>query len=417
MSKRLLVLAGPDEGRGFPIVSGETLLLGRSRATESRLIDPHVSRVHCQVQLEGDTVVLTDFDSAGGTFVNGKKIMQRQDLKSGDLIRIGNTRLQLFDEAGAEAAPVPMAIPVMSAGTSWAKELIGKKMSNYKIESLLARGKSSYVFHARDTRQNVPVALKVLEPRLSKDKAIMQRFVKAMKTVMPLRHANLVTVHSAGKTGANCWIAMEYVAGESLAAVIGRIETAGMLDWRHVLRLAVYITRALEYAHGKKLTHLNITPQNILVGRNPADTKLADLMLAKAVEREPGHEFSRAEILGDLPYMAPEQTHGPKGVDARADIYGLGATIYAMLTGQPPFKGDTVTELVTKIRREQPVPLKTFFLGMPDKFEKIIEKMVAKHPDERYATAGELRKELESLAAEKGVAVSGDDDTEVLNAT
>jgi len=88
MGNRLLVLAGPDEGKVFPLQAGEALLLGRSRATEGRLIDPHVSRVHCQVQTDGEHATLTDFDSAGGTFVNGTKIAGKQDLKPGDLIRV-----------------------------------------------------------------------------------------------------------------------------------------------------------------------------------------------------------------------------------------------------------------------------------------------------------------------------------------
>jgi len=411
MGNRLLVLAGPDEGKVFPLQAGEALLLGRSRATEGRLIDPHVSRVHCQVQTDGEHATLTDFDSAGGTFVNGTKIAGKQDLKPGDLIRIGNTRLQYFaeEEAAAGGGEAPLAIPVKHATTalSWAAALAGKKISNYKVGPILARGRSGYVFHARDTSQNLAVALKVLEPRFSKNNVAVQRFVRAMKTVMPLRHPNLVTVYSAGKTGPNCWIAMEYVPGESLAAVIGRIETAGMLDWRHVLRFAVYIARAIDYAHKKKIVHRNINPQNILLGNSPAETKLADLMLAKATEGETSEDITKTgEILGDFPYVSPEATAGgAQEVDGRTDIYSLGATIYAMLTGHPPFEGETVTELVIKIRREQPPPLKTLFLGIPPELEQIVEKMMAKRPAERFATAADLLHELEGLAKGKSVAV------------
>jgi serine/threonine protein kinase len=414
MGSRLLVLAGPDEGKTFPLQTGEALLLGRSRATEGRLIDPHVSRVHCQVQTDGAHTTVTDFDSAGGTFVNGKKIQGKEELKPGDLIRIGNTRLQFFAEEGetagnTAAAEVPLAIPAKRAPTtlSWATGLVGKKLSHYKIGPILARSRSGYVFHARDTNQNLPVALKVLEPRFSKNASAVQRFVRAMKTVMPLRHPNLVTVYSAGKTGPHCWIAMEYVPGESLAAVIGRIETAGMLDWRQVLRFAAYIARAIEFAHKKKILHRNINPQNILLGNKPADTKLTDLMLAKALEGENAEEITKTgEILGDFPYLSPEATTGgAHEVDGRTDIYSMGATIYAMLTGHPPFEGETVTELVIKIRREQPVPLKTLFLGAPPEFEQIVEKMMAKRPADRFATATELLQALEGLAKEKNVAV------------
>jgi serine/threonine protein kinase len=410
MVKRLLVVAGPDEGRDFMVPAAETLLLGRSRATESRLIDPHVSRVHCQVNLDGERVFINDFDSAGGTFVNGQKITAKQQLKTGDLIRIGNTRLQFLDEGDDDTTvdEVPLAIPVKGeGGPDWAKRLVGQKISHYKIGPVLAKGKSGYVFHARDTRKNVALALKVLDPRVSKNASAVQRFVRAMKTVLPLRHPNLVRVYGAGKTGPHCWIAMEYMPGDSLAAVIGRIENSGMLDWRHVLRFMIYICRALNYAHEQHIIHRNITPTNILIGNNPADTKLSDLMLAKALEGENAIEITRTgEFLGEISYMSPERTSGgAMEVDGRSDIYSLGATVYAMLTGQPPFTGETVTELVLKIRREPHIPLKNFFLGIPEPFEAIVNKMLAKKPADRPANTGQLLQELEALAKAAGVNV------------
>ncbi|HWY87499.1 MAG TPA: serine/threonine-protein kinase, partial [Gemmataceae bacterium] len=245
MPRKLIVLAGPDEGRSF-VLGSDPLLLGRSRATESHLLDPHISRVHCQIQFEGDQFLLTDFDSAGGTFVNGKRT-SRHALQPGDLIRIGNTRLQFIvepDDAGHPAANVPrhatspgapVGTPVFGARASqWVQELAGQKISHFKIGSPLARSKSGYVFHGRDTRRNLAAAVKVLDPSFSQSEAAVKRFVEAMKLVLPLRHPNLVKVYGAGKTGPHCWVAMEYINGESLAAVIGRIGSGGMLDWRHV---------------------------------------------------------------------------------------------------------------------------------------------------------------------------------------
>ena len=410
MVKRLLVVAGPDEGRDFVVPAAETLLLGRSRATETRLIDPHVSRVHCQLNVEGNRVFITDFDSAGGTLVNGKKIAAKQELNTGDLIRIGNTRLQFLDEGDDETTidEVPLAIPARGeTGPDWAKRLVGQKISHYKIGPVLAKSRSGYVFHARDIRKNLPVALKVLDRRFSKNATAVQRFVRAMKTVLALRHPNLVSVYGAGKTGPHCWIAMEYMPGDSLAAVIGRIETSGMLDWRHVLRFMIYICRALDFAHQKQIIHRNVTPNNILIGNNPKDTKLSDLMLAKALEGDNAAEITRpGELLGEIPYMSPERTSGgAMEVDGRSDIYSLGATVYAMLTGQPPFTGETVTELVLKIRRQPPIPLKNFFLGIPEPFEAIVNKMLAKKPADRPADAGQLLKELEGMAKAAGVTV------------
>jgi len=404
MPKRLVVLSGPDEGRIFPLSATDTLLLGRSRATETRLIDPHVSRVHCQVQPEGEQFVLNDFESAGGTYVNGKTI-SRHVLKAGDLIRIGNTRMQFMDEDAAAdpATPVPAAPPLAKpAGPSrdWANELTGKKFIHYKVGSILARSKHGFVFHARDLRKNLPLVLKVLDPVWMQKPQSVQRFQRAMKTVLPLRHPNLLRFLGAGKTGPFCWFAAEYVPGESLAAVIGRIQITGLPDWRNVVRFGILLSRALEYAHGKNLLHQSVTPQNILLGHDIKDTRLTDLMLAKALEDDPTRPApGSGEIPDELPYLSPERTDGPgRTVDARTDIYSLGATMFTMLSGRTPFQADTIPDLIWKIRLEAPVSLKTMHLGVPDGLDPLLQRMLAKRPEDRFASASELRQTLESLA-------------------
>lgn len=426
MAKQLVVLAGPDEGRIFQL-GADALFLGRSRATESHLLDPHVSRIHCQVLQEGDGWVVADYDSAAGTFVNGKRV-SKQALVPGDIIRIGNTRLQFTQDSGGQAAgaapaakraPLPVARPVAGQGVpprrrrdipvaqpagargpAWAANLVGQKIAHFKIGSPLARSTSGYVFHAREIRKNIPVALKVLDPEFSSNQRSVKRFVDAMKSVLPLRHPYLIKFYGAGKTSGHCWIAMEYVAGESLAAVVGRIEQTGMLDWRQVLRLGIRLARALEYAHAKKLIHQSVTPQNILVGKDQGQVKLTDLMLATAIDGDPTKPISAAGVPSEeLSYMPPERTDGPgKSVDSRADIYSLGATMYAMLTGQPPFQASTVADLVAKIRLEAPPSLKTLHLGIPDAFERLVVRCLAKRPEDRYPNMKEVLRAMAGLA-------------------
>src|ERR1051325_5083656 len=308
MASKLIVLAGPDEGRVFNLGS-EVMLLGRSRATDSPLTDPHCSRVHCQIVPEADKYIVVDFDSASGTFVNGKEV-DRHILQAGDLIRIGSTHLQFVAEGaeGAAAAPVPA-----KTQTDWAKGLVGQTLAHYQITGPLARGKTGYIFHARDTRNETAVALKVLHPDFGLDEKKVQHFVEAMKTVLPLSHPHLLKIFGAGKTGKYCWVATEYIPGDSLAAVIGRISKTGKLDWKPVLRVAIYLVRALEYAHQKNLIHENVTPQNILVGKSPQNTKLTDLMLALATEEDPTKPISAAGVPSEsLAYMSPERTDGAK---------------------------------------------------------------------------------------------------------
>jgi serine/threonine protein kinase len=405
MPKRLLVLAGPDEGRTFEIPAGGNLLIGRSRATDTRLIDPHVERVHCQLQTDGADVFLDDFDSAGGTFVNGKRVGRKYKVQTGDLLRIGNTRLQFIDEEADNFAVAPPVQAAPSAKEPWYNLIVGKKISNFRIGPILAKGQSGYIFHARDIRNDVPVALKVLEPEFARDVKARQRFVKAMETVLPLSHPNLIRVYAAGKKGPFCWVAMEYFPGESLAAIIGRIAVAGHLDWRKVLRLAINMARALTYAHERGLVHRNITPQNILIGRNASESKLTDLMLATAMEGYLYKQLSRkSNLLVDIPYMAPERTAAKGEVDVRADLYSLGAVLYASLTGQPPFGGETITELVTHIRRVEPIALADLHLGVPDLFDHVIFRLLRKNPQDRYQNAKDLLGDLERIAEHDKVA-------------
>src|SRR5437763_12842987 len=118
------------------------------------------------------------------------------------------------------------------------------------------------VFKATDTRDDQTVAIKVLQPEFSRNDEEMQRFIRAMKTVLPLRHPNIVALLGAGKTGPFCWVAMEHVEGESMTQVIQRMGVAGMLDWKYGYRVAVHVARALEYAHGESIIHRNVTPTN-----------------------------------------------------------------------------------------------------------------------------------------------------------
>src|SRR5438445_2855015 len=171
MPKPWLVLAGPDEGKSFVIPPAESLVVGRSLATDVSLIDPHVSRVHCQVQVEDGHTTVSDFDSPGGTWVNGKRVAKHA-LHPGDLIRIGNTRLQYLDDEGESAfvadliatppAALPLAKPIKTkvakSGKTktdtkadkallWPNGLVGKKLRTYKIGAILAKSKRGYVFH------------------------------------------------------------------------------------------------------------------------------------------------------------------------------------------------------------------------------------------------------------------------------
>jgi len=406
MPTHLVALMGPDEGKTFPLTH-DPLLLGRSRAAGGYLIDPHVAKVHCQIAYNDGIWLVSDFDSASGTFVNGKRVEQAYPLKVGDIVRIGKTSLQFQEDADLAGetvvgtSPSTQHAPAAPRHVSWAEGLIGQKLGNYKVGSVLARGRHGFVFHGKDTRRNLAVALKVLDPGYGSDDATIKRFVDAMKQVLPLRHPHLLKVFGAGKTGPHCWIAEEYVHGESLAAVIGRTEASGAIDWRHAVRVGVFLAQALAFAHSKKILHLNVAPHNVLIGRSPRETKLTDLMLSSALGEDPTAPISAAGVPSEsLGYQPPERTRAGIPVDARSDIYGLGATLYGLLSGRAPFVGNTVDELIARIRVDKPLAFTTLAIRAPAELEAIISKSMAKKPEDRFQSMREVVEQLATLVPE-----------------
>ena len=217
-----------------------------------------------------------------------------------------------------------------------------------------------------------------------------------MRTTIPLAHENLVRVHAAGRTRGLCFTACEFVDGESVSQMIRRIGVAGMLDWRNAWQIALGVTEALEFAHEAKIIHRNIGPGNILVRSSDRTVKLGDLMLAKALDESGTERITRpGEVVGDLRYLSPEQLSGEQPVDERADIYSLGATLYAVLTGRPPFEGGTAAEVIRRIMSGTPEPPTKFHLAIPSQLEGLVLRMLSPRLDERPENATRLRAELE----------------------
>ncbi|HUG90241.1 MAG TPA: FHA domain-containing serine/threonine-protein kinase [Planctomycetaceae bacterium] len=408
MSMHLAITSGPDQGRTVPLSDGQKILIGRGQEATLQLSDPRASRKHCQVKADGPRVVVSDAGSSSGTFVNGRQV-QEAELKPGDVIRVGDTELAFRVAAGHDqstlvsaaelgARPKPAVAQDLSA-------LIGQTIHKYRIERELAKGNTGAVFLARHTEQDTDVALKVLWPEISKNEEDMRRFVRAMKTMFPVRHENIVRIYNAGTTGEHAWVAMEYVDGESMAGVIERIGAAGMLDWQYAFRVAVHIGRALEAAQEHQIVHRNITPQNILLRTSDKVVKLGDLMLAKALAGSNVEQVTRpGQLVGELAYMSPERT-GSGEIDGRSDLYGLGATCYALLTGRPPFEGRSLPELVLKIRNDQPRRPKEFQLSINDTFEGVVRRLLEKRPDDRYQTPAELLTDLDRIGRFQAIEV------------
>jgi serine/threonine protein kinase len=408
MVGQLTVTAGRDAGRAFELADGQTLIIGRGRESATRLTDPCVSRVHCVLQVSRGHFRLTDNGSASGTFVNDEAVSIR-NLSPSDSIRVGKTKMVLVLAGVHDRATVVerRARRRVARAPSGSGDLIGQSLSHYEIVAPIASGRTGQVYKAHDRRDGKVVALKVLSAEYSQRTEDFRRFARAVQTVIGLRHENLVAVYAgAGKKHVVCWMAMEYVDGESLTKVIRHIGPANMLDGRQALKIALQVGRALDVAHRNQIVHRNITPANILIRRADDLVKLNDLILARATQGSLGQQITApGELVGDVHYTPPERTGDPAIVDPRSDIYSLGATVYALLTGRPPFEGHSLPETIGLIRTATPVPPRKYQLAIPDLFQDVVLSMLAKRPEDRPGSAADLIQSLERTARFQGLAL------------
>lgn len=418
MSRKILVVGGPEVGRVYPLTDGSTLSIGRGQQSDTKINDPYLSRLHCTISLNGDVATLSNTGS-GNTLFNGTPIEQRV-LTAGDEFQAGSSTFRYttgeVDSETTLRVPAPEKTPAKLTTSSETaetveralplKQLVGKSLSQFRLEKIIAAGASGYLFKATDTEKQRIAAVKVLSPDRTSTEEERERFVRAMKTMLPIKHPNIVPLWNAGKNGPFCWAAMEFIDCESMTELINRIGIDKMLDWREVWRVAVHIGRALEKAYQEKVVHRNVTPANILRRKSDKVCLLGDLMLAKALEGTLAKQVtSPGQIVGELPFLPPERTRDDGAVDTRSDMYGLGATLYALMAGRPPFQAESTTQLVRKIREEVPESPRNFQMSINEPFEGVVLKMLAKIPDQRYATPTDLLNELEKVGKSAGLKI------------
>jgi hypothetical protein len=373
MPGKLIVIEGPDEGMVFPIADDTTVMIGRGDAAQLRLADPSVSRAHCSIEMAAGKAILKDNQSKAGTRVNHKNVTEHA-LQADEVIHIGHTRMSFQTTAPPPPAPSPtmQEKPVADeADHEELRKLSGTKLAHFDIGNVVGVGSSGVVFLARDFKENRDVALKVYTPEFAENEEDLNRFIRAVKTMLPMRHRNVVTLFGGGKTGPYCWMSMEYVEGD--------------------------LSRGLHYIHSENIIHRNLSPGNILFSRL-GTVKLGSLILAKALSGALAKDVTvGGNFLGEVRFLAPEQVGAGGPVDGRADIYSLGTLVYALLTGKAPFEGATPLQTATWILQRPPTSPRKYDPHIPEALEKIVLKMLEKSPDERYQTAGELMNVLEQL--------------------
>jgi Tol biopolymer transport system component len=278
----------------------------------------------------------------------------------------------------------------------------GKRLGSYEILALIGAGGMGEVYKARDTRLERNVAIKVLPDEVAADPGFRQRFEREAKTISSLNHPHICTLYDLGNEDGVEFLVMELLEGETLTQRL----TRGALPFPQVLRYGIEIAEALDRAHRQGITHRDLKPGNIMLTK--AGAKLLDFGLAKLKAESPVQVSSSAAtpspdlltasgtILGTLQYMAPEQLEA-KSVDHRADVFAFGAIVYEMATGKKAFEGASQASLIGAILKDSPHAISSLQPLSPPAFDALIETCLAKDPDERWQSAGDVGRQLRLL--------------------
>jgi serine/threonine protein kinase/Tol biopolymer transport system component len=260
----------------------------------------------------------------------------------------------------------------------------------YRIEREIGVGGMATVYLAKDLRHDRDVALKLLKPELG---AVLgpERFLSEIRVTAKLQHPNLLPLFDSGESEGQLWYVMPYVQGESLRA---KMDRERQLSVKEAVRIATLVLGALDYAHRHGVIHRDLKPENILL--HDEQPLVADFGIALAVSNAGGERVTQTGLsLGTPQYMSPEQATGERGVDARTDIYSLGAVLYEMLTGEPPHTGATVQAIIARLMTDTPRTIRSSRPSVPEYVDWAVQKALEKVPADRFETAKEFSETLQ----------------------
>lgn len=306
------------------------------------------------------------------------------------------------------------------------------QIPGYKVIGKIGAGAMAVVFKAVQLSLNRTVAIKILPKRFSSDPEYVRRFYKEGQAAGKLHHNNIVQAIDVGEAGGYHYFVMEYVEGKTIA---DDLAAGKILSEQEALDIIIQVAQALDHAHAMGLVHRDVKPKNIMVTKDGV-VKLADLGLARETADIETAQYEAGKAYGTPYYIAPEQIKGMVDIDGRADIYSLGATFYHMVTGRAPFTGEDSAEIMRKHLEEPLTPPDHINTSLSAGVSEIIEVMMAKRREDRYANAKELLADLMAVRngqppvrakrrfdvsvfekLQEGTPIEGQADTEILETT
>lgn len=273
----------------------------------------------------------------------------------------------------------------------------------YELQERLGEGGMARVHRATDRTLDRTVAVKILAPRFARDPEFVERFRREARAAAALNHPNVVAVYDTGEDGGSHFIVMEHVEGRTLADVLSEEER---LPPDRVAAIGAAACEGLEAAHRAGLVHRDVKPANIMVD-DEGRVKVADFGIARADSAE---TLTGAKVLGTAAYLSPEQAAG-KPVDARSDLYSLGCVLQHMIVGSPPFTGTSPVAVAAKHVRDEPPPLPD---TVPAELRGVVERSLAKDPDDRFSTAAEMGAALQGVGGLDATVPIAGGDTQVM---
>src|SRR5512146_3271039 len=275
----------------------------------------------------------------------------------------------------------------------------------YELDGVVGRGGMAEVYRARDLRLDRTVAIKTLRTDLARDQTFQARFRREAQSAASLNNPSIVAVYDTGEDLSSGvpvpFIVMEYVDGRTVRDLL--IEGHRLLPER-TLEIVSGVLRALEYSHQAGIVHRDIKPGNVMVTRN-GDVKVMDFGIARAMSDAQATMTQTAQVIGTAQYLSPEQARGER-VDARSDLSSTGCLMYELLTGRPPFTGDSPVAIAYQHVRENPIPPSRLDPSLPPWADSIVLKAMAKSPADRYQSAAEMAADIQRAASGMQVAAS-----------
>ena len=275
-------------------------------------------------------------------------------------------------------------------------EVTVRQVGRYLIEGPIGRGGMASVFKAHDPGIGRDVAIKFLHASFCADEEYRARFLQEARAAGGLSHPNIVTVHDVGEIEGRPYMAMELLDGEPLSDSMSK---GKVLPVREVVLIGIQLAKALGYAHERGIVHRDIKPGNIMRNKGNQAIKVTDFGIAHVESPDSEQRTRVGDVLGTPQYMSPEQTQGQK-LDGRSDLFSTGIMLYQMLTGRRPFQGDTLVAVAMKIAKEAPEPIEKLRPEVPASLRRVVDRCLAKAPEKRFQTGGELAAALVKVLQE-----------------